>query len=319
MFHLYGVTNFENSYLSEQLEDNLKSVFSWGFLEAGAFSDVRIPTSGIDGGDFSRLRRSSDDAYDAGRIWEGVRKDWVWETGLSYHADPIHFSGIFVNNSFKPATGTGPFAFHVDYPNGRVIFDTAIAVGSTVKAEYSFRTCSFMTASEFSSLYRKEIQFDTLKVEDTHVLQYGSGNWDSTPGQRIQLPTVIIDATPSTRRTPRQLGNLQSAVAQRVTLHLLSQNNSNYKRIHDALTYQSETTVLMFDKNAAIAATGYGLDFNGSPHPTTQTYPNLVRSVNDGGFLWKKLIFENINSNGAYYNFPLVYCPIDAICSVYIP
>src|SRR5579859_2905287 len=99
---LKGVTDIGRPLLTEMLESNISQFFQWGLLNVGNFFQVRIPTSGAYGGDFSRLRLGDDPNFPAGQVWEGVRKDWVWESGLNYAVQPIQISGVYVNGSYYP-------------------------------------------------------------------------------------------------------------------------------------------------------------------------------------------------------------------------
>ena len=56
-------------------------------------------------------------------------------------------SGVYVDGAFKPSTITGTYAHHVDYFDGRVVFDTAIPTGSVVQAEFSYKWINVLFAN----------------------------------------------------------------------------------------------------------------------------------------------------------------------------
>ena len=91
------VSNIGDTLLSSEIENNLKWFLDWSLLGIGGWSNVNIPTSGAYGGTFDKLRLVNDPSYTNGQVWEGARKDWVWETGSSYEGyDPIQISGVYL-------------------------------------------------------------------------------------------------------------------------------------------------------------------------------------------------------------------------------
>ena len=65
------------------LEDNLKDFMDWSFLQVGGFINVNIPTSGGKSSDFHTLVPVSEPS-ERSKVWEAPRKDWVYESGVSY-------------------------------------------------------------------------------------------------------------------------------------------------------------------------------------------------------------------------------------------
>ena len=70
---LKGLTKYGETTLTSHMEDGAVTFFNWGLLEAGAFFNVKIPSSGIYGGDSHRLRLVDDPNYTKGQVWEGFR------------------------------------------------------------------------------------------------------------------------------------------------------------------------------------------------------------------------------------------------------
>ena len=127
---LANLSNAQDVTLSNILLDNLIAFYDWGFLDRGSFYNIKIPQSGIYGGDRHKLRLVDDPNYNDGQVWEGYRKNWVWESGINATTtQPTSISGVFVDGTFY-ATGNLSKPFYVDYPNGRVVFDSAIATTS---------------------------------------------------------------------------------------------------------------------------------------------------------------------------------------------
>jgi hypothetical protein len=136
---LKGIQNINDSTLCDQLESNLIEFFNWGLLCIGGFANAATGVVGVVGGDVSRLRPVIDPGYTDGQVWEGFRQNWVWESGIEYPVQPVQVSGVYVNGMFYPSNSVGQYAHHVNYPWGRIVFDTALPLTSVVQANYSYR------------------------------------------------------------------------------------------------------------------------------------------------------------------------------------
>jgi hypothetical protein len=277
---LHGVHSVAQPLLSEQLESNLLYFFQWGLLGIGAFENVTIPTSGAYGGDMHRLRKADDPNYDDGQVWEAFRRDWVWETGVDCPFQPIRVSGVYVDGHFHPATGVGPYAHAIDYPNGRVIFGSGLPTDSVVSCEYSYRNYHVTTAD---APWWREIQQGSLRVDDTHFLQEGSGAWSILSQSRVQLPAVVIEAVPRTSRYGTAIGG-GTTVGQEVRFDILAEDRSSRNKLHDIITYQWNKRLVAFDKEAIVAADRFPLDPQGSPTSGALMYPQLLDQ-----FGWRQL------------------------------
>ena len=133
-----GVSNIGETQLLTEIENNLKQYVDWSMLCIGGWTDVIIQTPDVDdgyGGSQETLRWVEDPSYNNGQVWQGFRKDWVYESGINFEVDgtgydPINIqdSGVSINGTFQ-TTG-----YYINYPLGQVIFDNAIVTGSEVKS-----------------------------------------------------------------------------------------------------------------------------------------------------------------------------------------
>lgn len=311
----YGVTEYSQPYLSDQLEMNCQYFFDWCFLQMGAYENITTPLSGIYGGDFSRLRPVRDPNYNNGEVWEGARRNWVWETGIDRNTQPIRVSGVFINGNFQPVTGVGPYAHSIDYWNGRVIFDSAISTNSVVTCEYTYRYVNTYPANMVDE-FKKMLQTNSFRVDDVHFLEFGSGSWNPHSRQRLQLPAIIVESIPKvTRAGGVSHGSNQQWTDQEMVWHIFANNNYDVKQLHDILTYQNDTAFQLFDKQSVIDNGQLGLNFNGSPNTGALMYPDL--KVAHG---WKAATFHRVWSGGSKFaEQPLIYCPINATIRVRVP
>ena len=137
---LKGFTSGFQYTLRNDIKYNLVEYFDWALLDKGNYFNSTLSELAPNGQDYSKLRLSANDQYTSGQVWEGFRKNWVWQSGLApsglaglitppivgtNHEKP-GVSGLWVDAAFYPSETTGDYSHHVDYFNGRVIFDTAI-------------------------------------------------------------------------------------------------------------------------------------------------------------------------------------------------
>lgn len=81
---LSGVKAIGQHLFLSQLENNLKSFLEWGLLNIGGFINVTRSQSNIHGSQLFKLKPTVDPNYKTSQIWQTMRKDWVWETGIQY-------------------------------------------------------------------------------------------------------------------------------------------------------------------------------------------------------------------------------------------
>ena len=272
---LARLSNAQDSTLYNILLDNFIALYDWGFLDRGQFYNIEIPESGIYGGDKHKLRLSEDPNYLDGQVWEGYRKNWVWESGISATTEqPISISGVFVDNTFY-ATGNVTKPFYIDYPNGRVVFDTAITSTSTVQLEYSHKWVQIVPAQGVP-WFRKIQQRSFRNEEDFQVSN--SGGWVQLGQTRIQLPAVAIEVIPARSMQGYQLGGGQW-INSDVVFYVISENHWECTNLMDSILYQNDRTVHLFNPTA-VAISGvfpfnYRNELNENAIPSG-LYPNMI-------------------------------------------
>ena len=270
---LGGIKTVGDSLFEDQIETNLQQFFQWTFLNIGNYQNIYIPASGAYGGFPSRLRLVTEDPYyNVGQVWEGYRQDWVWETGVSFSPPPIQISGVYVNGNFVQAGATGIYANHIDYPLGRVIFDNAIPSGSTVQCEYSHRLYSF-SLSDIP--WFREIQQNSMRIDDPTFLQQGSGNWSILGQSRFQLPQVVIESIPKTEIKGFTIGSYAKTIHQGIDFHIFTETPWDRKFLNSALMLQFQNRFIGFDKNKIQASGKWPLD-DGQLQSGFLTFPQLA-------------------------------------------
>lgn len=312
---LKGINSLSEPLLSDQLETNCLAFFQQAFLNAGAFFNVQIPTTGVYGGHWHGLRPVKDPNYTDGQVWQGARKDWVWETGINYAVQPIRVSGVYLDGVFRPISGTG-YTHHVDYPNGRVIFDNPISTGTAVTCEYSYRWHQWYTAD---ALWWQEAQLDSFRVDSPQYSLWASGDWSVLSQNRVQLPAVVVEASPQTSRYPLQIGSLVARTSQEILFHILCEHPWDRKQLHDAITAQWKKRLLGFDKGRLLEEGRFPLNYDGSPNSSGLMYPDLIKGSGEGGFFWKQIRLEDMRSYDYRRFGRVLYCIVRATCEVDMP
>ena len=275
---LANINNAQDSTITNILVDNFIAFYDWGFLDKGSFYSVNIPESGIYGGNKHKLRLVDEPNYTKGQVWEGYRQNWVWETGISATTEqPIQISGVFVDSTFY-ATGNVSKPFYINHPDGRIVFDTAIASTSTVQLEYSHKWVQVVPAEGIP--WFRQIQQGSLRVDDPTFTAFGSGNWAQLGQTRVQLPAIAVDVMPARSMEGYQLGGGQWSNND-IVFYIMSENHWECANIMDAILYQNDRTIHLFNPTA-VAISGvfpfnYRSELNTNALPSG-LYPSMVDS-----------------------------------------
>jgi len=273
------------------LEDNLKGFLDWSFLNIGGFVNIETSTSGLYGDNFNTLKPVNDPSQKS-KIWESVRKDWVYESGINYESQsPIQISGINLNNTFLPApTGSGSYSYTIDYNLGRICFDNYMSSNSSVKLNYSYRLVQVYKANE--SEWWKELQKATYNPANFN----SNGDNSITANHRIQLPAIIIETIPRTVLIPRELGTTQNIIIQDVLLHIFTENINQRNLLVETLVLQKDKTLSLYNINKVVKDNTNPLNKNGSKNNNGKNYPYLCENYRQHWCTIKNSTITELNS-----------------------
>ena len=295
VFH--GVSKLSDSLLLDELEENVKQYLDWGFLNIGGYINVNVPTTGLYGGNFHQLKTVEVPGYKLGQVWQGAKKDWVWQSGFYYNDGWLDnntvnsISGISINDTFVTGpTGVASTGYHINYPLGQIIFDKPISKNSKVELDYSYRWCQIYKSS--SDPHWKELQELTYKPSPS-INQQNKGDYSIGANHRIQMPAIIIEPIARSSARPFQLGRINHWTEQDLLLHIFTENNAEKNRIVDIIRLQKDTTINMFDIAKVVKSGVYPLDFQGSINP--DGLPYHVLSNNNSAYFWNNFFVKNIN------------------------
>ena len=261
----YGYENIANN-----LEANLKAYYDWGLLSIGAWVDVDIPQSGLYGADFSQLRMVTDPNYTDGQVWEGAKKDWVWETGVNY----VDITGGIRNPQtvgIPQVNGVPNTGYYVNYPLGQIIFNTAVSTSATVKVEHAYRSVQVYKASD--SPWWRELQQNSRRIDSSQFLTSQSGHWSIFGEYRIQTPAVVIESIPRGRSRGVSLGSDKLWAMRDVQFNILAESAQERNNLMDIFNLQSDKSLRLFDINTL----SYPLDYRGML-TGVGVYPNFLNN-----------------------------------------
>lgn len=274
-----SVTSIGDPMLMNQLENNLKSFLDWCLLGIGAFVNVTIPTNSSFGGSFSTLKYATDPSYTDGQVWESIRKDWVWETGVMFSGaggtmSPIAISGVYVNGVFKTPTDS-VYNHYYDYPNGRLVFSGAIPTTSLVQLNYSYRWCQVYKADDAE--WFKEGQYATFKPADPQWAEtHSSGDYSIPPQHRVQFPAIVIEAVARNSNIPYELGSSACFQLQDVKINVVTETKWARNKLLDICGSEQFHTLWLYDTYQVNLANMSPLDIRGMLTNPTGMYPYLV-------------------------------------------
>jgi hypothetical protein len=163
--------------------------------------------------------------------------------------------------------------YKIDYPNGRVIFDTPVPATSTVSLNYSYKWIKVDQAEGIP--FFRQIQFNSFELDNNFVTS--SGDWVQIGQTRLQLPVVLIEAVPKRTYEPYQLGGGQWANSDFV-FYVMADRDAIVSDILDAITFQNDRIIKMFDTNTISKSGAYPIDIAGNLLNKKYTYPYLLEN-----------------------------------------
>lgn len=280
------VNNLVDNLILNTIEVNIKAYLDHAFLNIGAFTNISLDQQNIFNSTVSTLTHISDTDFSEGTVWEGFRKDWVYENYIDFNSiSPISINSININGS-NITTG-----FNVDYVNGRVILDSPIDIGSEVKASFSYRNVQVNRASD--APWWRLLQFNSL--DNTTITNTG-GDWMIGPYHRIQMPTIVIDSVPRSRNLPHELGSNSLRVEQDIIFNVLAETKNERNQLLDILRLQHDSKINLYNLNLAAENDVLPLDYRGFINPNGQIYTDILANYEWAGVYFKNVTLSEVQS-----------------------
>jgi hypothetical protein len=314
---LKGFNSVFDSTLNNDLQDNIVEFFDWALLEKGNYMNVHLGELSPDGQDYSRLKMSSNTNFPSGTAWEGFRKNWVWQSGISYNPAPIvgsnntkpGISGIYVNDVFYESSTSGPYAHNVDYYNGRIIFNSPIPSGSKVQAEYSYKYINVLYANSLPWL--SEVQKNSLDLDSSFNI-LNKGKYDIPSEARVQLPAIAIEIVPRRTFKGYQLGGGQFIETDMI-FHCLAEDEYTRNKLVDIISLQNDKNIYVFNSNTLANSGAFPLDYRGFPVSGAMRYPDLIYNYYGGTIRLKNSLVQNMELFNSNFFAGIVRITLDTI------
>ena len=260
------------------------------FIRNGLYTNVADGDVDLYGRNISSLVASSDPSFDADNtIFQSPFKNWVHESGVtsaeSGVAAPIIASGVTVDGTFYlTATTVGAYAHIIDYPNGRVIFDTALAGSPSVSTSYSYKDVTVDFADSFNN------ENMPLKIEMSYKDNPAQTGVDIYPvSDERTLPAVFVDIL-NRQSTPYEIGTRNSIANFICTLHVWARDDFQLDMIEDILTEEDDQVILGINFNTA----PYPLLSRGEKNPLFTSYANLAQLWTSS--FWRRIYLIDIET-----------------------
>jgi hypothetical protein len=266
-FTLKGIDGINKYTPSMNLERNLVMYFDYGSIALGAFGNIPYNSSGVHGENLGKLNPVLSYQYGSGKVWEGYRNNWVWESGYAGR-QPVNISGIYVNNVFS-TTG-----YNVDYRNGQVILDSGRTANTNVRCSFSSKTIWWDQAD---SKCFKDLINESFRKDLFDATGIGSGIRTVLTNHRVQLPAVFIEVTSDVEFEGYQLGGGQY-FRPLVNFYIFAENADQKKFLTDLITNQNEGSFRGVDFNGIRSSGDYIYNASGFLNSGAKTMPNLYNS-----------------------------------------
>jgi hypothetical protein len=290
-----GVSFFGKDTPNQMIKTSLMEFLNWGFLQIGAYVNTNLSHSGLYTGDASILRPVKDPNYTNGQVWEGARHNWVWESGLNN--TQISISGVYVNGTFAPSSGVGAYSHIINYPLGRVIFNSPISTGNVVAVEHTYKWVSVVDADTIP--FFQELQNNSLRIDTGQYISFASGDYFKIGNTRLQPPLVAVELPNRVDSYGAELGGA-TWVRKNILCHVISEDaGDTANKIADIISLQKEKVIYGIDTNKIAEDNRFPLNYNGGIASGALTYPQLCVEQEFGGYRWRKMYITDteITSN----------------------
>ena len=219
------------------------------------------------------------------RVFQSAFKNWVYESGIGAPSSgiqpPIVASGVTVGATFYPSSTVGAFSHAIDYPNGRVIFDSPIAVGSVVQAEFSYKDVGVYFANSFNN------ERSPLLIETSYKDNPRSSGIDIYPSSQAKtLPSIFIDFLGRDSKG-FELGD-KSLIAEHFGVFHVWTRDDYYRDIIEDILASEEHSVIL------------GINFNSAPLPLlaggqrNPNYPGYSSLANLASqYFWRRIYLDD--------------------------
>jgi hypothetical protein len=257
--------------MEDQIVQNIVSFIDYGLLELGAYYNIYKGQTDYLNNNISRYRNVVQPGITEGLVWEGLKHNVIWETGINLKAsglnNPIGISGIYVNDTFYPngSTSIGN-GYYLDYSLNRIVFNSKIPNTSKVEVEHSLRHVNVYATD--TNFYRDAIAFYN---DRNNFYVKGSGIDNTNPKNRVYLPSIFIYLKDYSS-DGFEIGSRGKVVQADIEFDIFTQSTQDRKRLTDLCYWLEEKSIGTYNINNSPKP----LTISGTLNSNRLEYPQLV-------------------------------------------
>ena len=139
-------------------------------LRDGNYDVITSGTQFYDGQDLSALVPDltedvlAEGGYLPGQVWQSLFTNWVYQNPPALNPSvvlrdwPMAFraSGVYIDGAFR-LENDPVYPHSIDYLNGRVIFDAALPLSTSVHGDYTYKHVKILNLREFNNQIRNGV------------------------------------------------------------------------------------------------------------------------------------------------------------------
>lgn len=235
------------------------------FLEAELLRDGNydVITSGMqfyDGSDMSRFVPDTSPevlaeiGVQGGQVWQSAFKNWVYENPPALNPSvvlrnwPTAFraSGVYIDGAFR-LENDPVYPHHIDYINGRVIFDSPLPLDTIVQADFTYKTVKVMNLREFNN----QLKFGVLQQQfSNNPLTAGQLIYPSGTTRISPFPIIFIEDVARTHAA-YQLGDRSLVANDEMMIQIWALDEGTRDNLIDLVLFQTNKNYPIINYNIA--------------------------------------------------------------------
>lgn len=192
--------------------------------------------------------------YAAGQVWQSLFMNWVFENApalnpsvvLKHWPNAFRSSGVYIDGAFR-LEDDAVYPHSIDHINGRVIFDNALPLETTVHGEFTYKTVQILSLREFNN----QLRFGVLEQQyKTNPFTAGQLTYPSGAMKIAPLPIIFIENMGRTFGE-YQLGDRSLIAKDELTCEIWALDESTRDNLIDLVSFQQRKSFSIINYNVA--------------------------------------------------------------------
>jgi hypothetical protein len=230
-------------------------------LRDGQYDVITSGTQFYDGSDMSVLVPDTSaqvlaelGGVQAGQVWQSAFKNWVYENPPALNPSVIlrnwptahRASGVYIDGAFR-LENDAVYPHHIDYLNGRIIFDSPLPLDTRVHGDFTYKTVKVMSLREFNN----QLKFGVLEQQyTTNPLTAGQLIYPSGTTRISPLPIIFIEDMGRTYGS-YQIGDRSLIANDEMVCEIWTLDEGSRDNLIDLVAYQHRKSYPIINYNVA--------------------------------------------------------------------